>query len=183
MPFESLADIGKCHNDSRHRSLSCSSNNSLPFHELSKRRFFPVSYCSWLTLLDMQTIRGKKETNYHSYNCFTLFCSSMACVIAFREKNIIRKRSPILIVERFFYIAAFSLSLCFSSQKASYATAIRQSFLCVKTSRQDQKRSFVLSLANNIALTFPLSVLNAETRFLSSAHSIALLRSTNPEIR
>ena len=54
----------------------------------------------------MQTIRSKKETNYHSHNCFTRFCSSIACVIAFREKNIIWKRSTILIVEQFFYIDA-----------------------------------------------------------------------------
>lgn len=139
--------------------------------------FFPVSNCSWLTLLDMQTIRSKKETNYHSYNCFTRFCSSIACVIAFREKNIIWKRSTILIVEQFFYIDAlvvrvlslyFSFSFSFSFQKELHSKTIRQSFLCVKTSRQDQKkRSFVLSIANNIRANFPFFFffLNDETVF------------------
>ncbi len=66
---------------------------------------FPVSNSSWLTLMCMQTIQSKKETNYHSYNYCILFCSSMASVIAFREKTIIRKRQyGILMVQQFPYI-------------------------------------------------------------------------------
>ena len=64
--------------------------------------FFPVSNSSWLTRMRMQTIQSKKETNYHSYNYCCLFYSSMAYVIAFREKTIIcKRRYTILIVEQF----------------------------------------------------------------------------------
>lgn len=75
---------------------------TFPLHELYKRLFFPVSNSSWLTLMYMQTIQSKKETNYHSYNYCCLFYSSMAYVIAFREKTIIcKRRYSILIVEQF----------------------------------------------------------------------------------
>ena len=87
-------------------------------YELYKRVFFPVSNCSWLTRMRMQTIQSKKETNYHSYNYCCLFYSSMAYVIAFREKTIICKRwYSILIVEQFPYIC-FAL-LCFADSNGN----------------------------------------------------------------
>ncbi len=79
---------------------------TLSVYERYKRLFFPASNSSWLTLMyRCKRSRAKKETNYHSYNYCGLFCSSIAYVIAFREKTITRKRgSSILIVEQFPYI-------------------------------------------------------------------------------
>lgn len=102
--FSSVYYTAKCLFDTPHRSISCSFNNSF-FCMSYTNDFLPVSNSSWLTLMCMQTIQSKKETNYHSYNYCILFCSSMASVIAFREKTIIRKRRySILIVQQFPYI-------------------------------------------------------------------------------
>lgn len=100
----------------------------------------------------MQTIHSKKETNYHRYNCSTLFCSSMACVIAFREKNITRKRSPILIAEQFLYIRLLVRS-CRNAR--IWGDRLQVIDLCADVSRRDEKRKDSLYQTEHSTLFFP----------------------------
>lgn len=127
---------------------------TLRLSELEKR-FFPVSNSSWLTLMCMQTIQSKKETNYQSYNYCCLFCSSMVCVIVFREEENYRshkRRYPILIVEQF---SSMPITRRFWREEEKIGRLFSTSFVCVQT-RHTRRRNISCRAKNHTLYSLSL---------------------------